>query len=101
LQENLAAIQATGTQLIGVSYDPVEVLQAFAEGAEITFPLLSEPDSAIINAFGIHNQKGFPHPGTYVIGPNREVLAAIFLEGYVKRHTPEDLLTTIRDAATQ
>lgn len=98
LQENLEAFKATGTQLIGVSYDSVEVLQKFAETSGITFPLLSDPDSEAINAFGIHNKKGYPHPGTYLIGPEQQVLAAIFLEGHVKRHTPEALLKAIRDA---
>ena len=101
LQDNLELIKATGTQLVGVSYDAVEVLQNFAESSGVTFPLLSDPGSATINAFGIHNQKGYPHPGTYVIGKDRKILAAIFLEGYVSRHTPEELLTTIRDATPQ
>ncbi|NOZ41341.1 MAG: peroxiredoxin family protein [Planctomycetes bacterium] len=95
LQENLEAIAATDTQVVAISYDSVAILKKFAETSGITFPLLSDPDSATIRAFGIHNKKGLPHPGTYVIGADRKVLAAIFIEGYVDRHTAAELVETI------
>ncbi len=95
LHENLEAIAATNTQVVAISYDSVEILKNFADKSGVTFPLLSDPDSTSIRAFGIHNEKGLPHPGTYVIGADRKVLAAIFFEGYVQRHTATELLEAI------
>ena len=96
LQENLETIKATGTQVAAISYDSVEILNKFAESSGVTFPLLSDPGSATIRAFGIHNQNGLPHPGTYVIGDDRKVLAAIFIDGYQTRHTPEELVAALK-----
>ena len=48
LQKDIAAIEATGTQVVGVSYDSTEVLRNFAEPAGISFPLLSDDGSKTI-----------------------------------------------------
>ncbi len=95
LHENQEAIAATGTQVVAISYDSVAILKKFAETSGVTFPLLSDPDSVAIRAFGIHHKEGLPHPGTYVIGADRKVLAAIFFEGYVDRHSATELLEAI------
>jgi len=95
LQEHLDEIAATKTQAVAISFDSVEVLKEFAESSGVNFPLLSDPDSAAIRAFGIHNEKGLPHPGTYVIGADRKVLAVMFFDGYRKRHSAEELLEVI------
>lgn len=97
LQENLDVIAATGTQVVGISYDSVETLQKFTKSSGVKFPLLADPGSVTIRAYGIHNEKGLPHPGTYVIGADRKVLAALFFEGYRKRHTVDDLVETIKN----
>ena len=67
LQKDIATIEATGTQVVGVSYDSIDVLRKFAEPAGISFPLLSDEGSKTIRAFGIHFRDGLPHPGTYLI----------------------------------
>ena len=95
MHENLEALAATDTQVVAISYDSVEILKKFAETSGVTFPLLSDPDSATIRAFGIHNKKGLPHPGTYVIGADRKVLATIFFDGYRKRHTSAELIEAL------
>jgi peroxiredoxin Q/BCP len=99
LHDNLDAIAATNTQVVGISYDSVETLQKFAKSSGVEFPLLADPGSATIRAYGIHNEKGLPHPGTYIIGADRKVLAALFQEGFRKRHTVDDLIKTIRELA--
>ncbi len=92
LQENLAAIKATGTQVAGVSYDSVEVLRDFAESAAVSFPLLSDEGSQTIRDFGIHFRDGLPHPGTYLIDRNGIVRAKLFLDGYRQRHEASALI---------
>ena len=92
LQRDLEEIEATGTQVVGVSYDSVEILKAFSDSAGITFQLLSDPDSTIIEAYGIYHKDGYPHPGTYLIGQDGTVLAELFFEGYKKRHGSAELI---------
>ncbi len=99
LQKSLAKITATRTLLVGVSYDSTEVLKKFTDTSGVKFPLLADPGSRTIKAYGIHNRKGLPHPGTYLIGKDRKVLAELFIEGYRDRHKPEALLKVIREAA--
>jgi peroxiredoxin len=41
--------------LAAISYDPVEVLAAFASQHTITYPLLSDVGSVVIKRFGILN----------------------------------------------
>lgn len=55
LQDRLEELQAAGIGVAAISYDSEEVLATFAERRGITFPLLSDDDSAVITEFGILN----------------------------------------------
>ena len=55
LQERIPELEAQGLGLVAISYDSQEVLAAFAERRDITFPLLSDVDSSVITEFGILN----------------------------------------------
>ena len=75
LQDRLQELGGSGIGVAAISYDSTEVLNDFAEKRGITFPLLSDKDSAVITEFGILN--------TVVaegLGPNRdnpEVVASV------------------------
>ena len=83
-----------------ISYDSVAVLRNFASRAGIHYPMLSDPDSKIIRAFGILNESipkdnfayGVPHPGTYVLDENGMVQAKYFEEDYRDRYTAANIL---------
>ena len=55
LQDQLEELKASGLGVVAISYDSQEVLSDFATRRGITFPLLSDPDSAVITEFGILN----------------------------------------------
>ena len=55
LQQQREGLEARGLNVVAISYDSEEILAGFAERAGITFPLLSDTDSAAIAAFGILN----------------------------------------------
>jgi peroxiredoxin len=65
LQERSEELQASGLNVVAISYDSEEVLSAFATRRGITYPLLSDDDSAAITAFGILNTVA-----AEAIGPN-------------------------------
>ena len=55
LQRNLKEIEATGGQLVGISYDSPKTLKCFADKKTITIPILSDTDSKTIDAYGIRD----------------------------------------------
>jgi peroxiredoxin len=98
LQADLKEIEASGIQVVAVSYDAVEVLADFADKRKITFPLLSDVGSKTITAYGLLNKEakgkgaGIPYPGTMVIDKDGVIRAKLFLDGYRERHTTEALI---------
>ena len=86
--------------LAAISYDSVPVLAQFAQREHIAFPLLSDPDSAVIRRYGILNQAvpkgtpffGIPHPGTYVLNAKGIVTGKYFEEDFRVRDTASSIL---------
>lgn len=100
LQQDLEAIQAAGIQVVGISYDSPDVLSEFAKEKKIGFPLLSDEESKVIEAYHVLNDKvrferakGVPHPGTFVIGPDGKVKAKLFYD-VRNRHSTKELIDT-------
>jgi AhpC/TSA family protein/cytochrome c biogenesis DsbD-like protein len=95
LEQSRPLIEKEGLRLAAVSYDSQETLQRFAEKYRIRFPLLSDPDSAVIRSFGILNTNiapglrahGVPHPVEYLIAPDGVVIRKYFVPNYQHRVT--------------
>jgi peroxiredoxin len=96
LQKDLNQIQAAGVRVVGISYDSVEILKEYSEKSLIEFLLLSDEGSKTIKAYGIHNQKGFPHPGTFLVDKTGTVREKFFIEGYRGRHTKDELIAAAK-----
>ena len=85
-----------------MSYDSTDVLKRAAAKHQITFPLLSDPASATIDAYGVRNKEGtgrfsgIPHPTTFVIDEKGVIRAKLFHEGYKERHTADDLIRDVK-----
>lgn len=100
LQERLEDLRKQGLGVAAISYDPASVLSSFATRKNITFPLLSDPGSQVIRAFGILNTtvpadspaSGVPYPGTYIVDPKGRVVAKYFEDDYVERYTASSIL---------
>lgn len=81
-----------------MSYDSVDVLAGFADKAKITFPLLSDPGSKTIIAYGLLNKdakgkaEGIAYPGTIVIDADGVIRAKLFIDGFRDRHSAKDLI---------
>jgi len=85
-----------GIRVVGVSYDAVDKLKAFADSGKVKFPLLSDEGSAVIKAYGLEFKRGLPHPGTLIVDKDGVLRAKLFEDGYVKRHTPDDLIEAVK-----
>jgi peroxiredoxin len=82
-----------------VSYDDERVLARFAKKRGIAFPLLSDPGSKTIDAYGVRNREvpdprieGVPHPGTFIVDRAGVIRAKLFHEGYKQRHMSEQII---------
>ncbi|MEG9248657.1 thioredoxin-dependent thiol peroxidase [Arthrobacter sp. Soc17.1.1.1] len=56
-RDNLASLGAAGYRVLGISPDPVGKLAAFSEQESLTFPLLSDEDHAVAEAYGAWGEK--------------------------------------------
>jgi len=102
LESQREALRRRGLGLAALSYDSVAILKDFAARKKIAFPLLSDPESAVIRAFGILNEAdyppgqmahGVPYPGTFVIDTQGIVRSRFFEKTYVERRTAASILT--------
>jgi len=99
LEQSLPEIRKRGLGVAAISYDSPAILKNFADRRQITFPLLSDPESKIIRAYGILNEEapkgpfyGIPHPGTYILNRQGVVVAKYFEDDYTQRYTASDIL---------
>lgn len=70
LRDNLAAFDADGVQVLGISCDPMYSLHAFAEAEKYSFPLLSDfwPHGEVARSYGVFDQDGgLAVRGTFLI----------------------------------
>ena len=106
LQQHLDAFTEAGIRVFAVSYDSVEVLRGFAEEFGITFPLLSDEDSAVINQYGIlntlirpdENVYGIPYPGFYATDTDGVIIEKQFYRYYRVRPSTQSVLADVFDA---
>lgn len=56
-RDNMNSLQAAGYTVLGVSKDKGAALQKFAAEENLSFPLLSDPDLAVHNAYGTYGEK--------------------------------------------
>lgn len=101
LNDSLDKYTAEGLGVVALSYDTVEILGAFdARMGGIDFPMLADPDSEIIEAYGIRNPNpapgsrtdGMAFPGTYVVDANKVVVEKFFEDSHRIRPTAETIL---------
>ncbi len=56
-RDSLASLQGAGYTVLGISRDTPEKLRAFRDSDGLTFPLLSDPDHAVHEAYGAWGEK--------------------------------------------
>ncbi len=93
-------LRARGYGVGSISYDPVAVLREFAARRGITYPMLSDPDSVIIRAFGLFNEQvepgtrdyGVPHPAIFFVDRAGTVVRKYMEEKYYHRQALATIL---------
>lgn len=82
-RDSLSSLQGAGYDVVGVSPDGPQELRAFRDAEGLTFPLLSDPDHAVLEAYGAWGEKsmyGRTSTGvirsTFVVDPDGALRAA-------------------------
>jgi len=79
-RDSLSSLAAAGFAVLGISPDRPAKLQKFAARDGLTFPLLSDPSHAVLEAYGAYGEKmlyGKKSVGvirsTFVVGPDGRI----------------------------
>lgn len=56
-RDSLSSLQAKGYEVVGISPDTPEKLAKFRERDALTFPLASDPEKKVLNAYGAWGEK--------------------------------------------
>ena len=56
-RDSLAPLRAAGYEVVGISPDTPEKQKKFEEKESLTYPLLSDPDKAVMDAYGAWGEK--------------------------------------------
>lgn len=100
LNTQVEALRSKGLAVASLTYDSAAVLQHFGKRLSIKYTMLSDPQSKVIQAFGILNdnvekgtpQYGIPFPGTYVINEQGIVTAKYFEADFRERYSAASIL---------
>ncbi len=94
-RDSLEALKAAGYAVVGISPDPESAQAKFSDRHDLPFPLLSDVDHAVMEAWGVWGEKknyGKVYTGvirsTVVVGPDSTVTLAQYnvrATGHVKR----------------
>lgn len=56
-RDSLQPLRAAGYDVVGISPDPPAKLARFVEKESLTYPLLADPDKAVLEAYGAFGEK--------------------------------------------
>ena len=102
LQKDLADIQATGVQLVALSYDSPETNAVAVTKLGLTYPLISDVGSKVIDAYGIRNldakgrAAGIPHPVVYIIDQHGTIRVKLMRESYRERPESAEIIRGVK-----
>ena len=84
-RDSLASLQAAGYVVLGISKDTPAKLKKFEEQEGLTFPLLSDPDLTVHNAYGTFGEKSMYGKivqgvirSTFVVAPDGKLSHALY-----------------------
>ncbi|MGA2626583.1 MAG: peroxiredoxin [Candidatus Bathyarchaeia archaeon] len=98
-RDNLQPIRDMGAEIIGVSLDSIQSHSKFASKYGLSFPLISDKDKRIANAYGVLKDTGIStNRVTFVIDKTGKV-AKVFPKVDVTKHT-EEVVSALKELAS-
>jgi peroxiredoxin len=102
LQKSLTDIQATGVQMVAISYDSPATNAAAAKKLGLTFPLLSDIGNKVIDAYGIRNHEatgradGIPHPVVFLLDQQGVIRVKLMRDGFRERPESAEIIAGVK-----
>lgn len=56
-RDNLASLSSHGYSVLGISPDPISALASFSDDEQLSFPILSDEDHSVAEAYGAWGEK--------------------------------------------
>ena len=98
-RDNLQPIRAIGAEIVGVSLDSIQSHSKFASKYGLTFPLISDKEKRIANAYGVLKDIGTStNRVTFIIDKTGKV-AKVFPKVDVTKHT-EEVVSALKELAS-
>jgi peroxiredoxin Q/BCP len=98
-RDNLQPIRDMGAEIIGVSLDSIQSHSRFASKFGLAFPLISDKDKRIANAYGVLKDTGTSTSRvTFIIDKSGKV-AKVFPQVDVSKHT-EEVVSALKELAS-
>ena len=92
-------LEKRGYQLYGLSYDSPDQQDRFSKNQMLRYDMLSDPSSAVIDAFGLRDPQytegravGVPYASVYLIDKTGTILAKTVSGDYKKRPSNDQIL---------
>ena len=98
----MTEINAAGAEVIAVSVDTIEESARLASGLGLEFPLLSDVEREVINAWGVVHEGGksgggaIARPATFLVEPDGTISWRSVTENYRVRVRPEHVLEALK-----
>ena len=84
-RDNINSLKSAGYQVLGISKDNLADLKTFQREQGLNFPLLSDPDLTVHNAYGSYGEKSLYGKivtgtlrSTFVVGPDGKVVLPLY-----------------------
>lgn len=95
-RDNLQPIRDLGAEIVGVSIDSVQSHEGFTKKYGLTFPLISDKEKHIANAYGVLRDLGLATNRVTFIIDTKGRVAKIFPKVDVTKHT-EEVITALKE----
>lgn len=89
-----------GADVVAISLDSPENNLKAVEKLKLTFPLLADPEGAVVDHFGMRHENGMgerdvARPGVFVLDENRKVVWRSLTDNYRMRVRPAEIINAL------
>ena len=92
----LPQFKARGARLAGVSVDPTETSRTFHRRLSLGFPLLSDPEMKVVEAYGVvQEDRDLAVPALFLLDSKRRVVWSEVADDYSDRPGAREVLSRV------
>lgn len=94
MQNNYQAFTSRGAQIVALAVAPLQSVEGAQSAVQAQFPMLSDMDHAVADAYGVYNLLGdrYAAPATFIIDQRGEVVWSYVGQAAGDRPTPQEIL---------